>query len=37
LVDNLLQAWLNAFNLSPEMVNLSQEESEALDNYLYAI
>nr|NMG19777.1 histidine kinase [Brasilonema bromeliae SPC951] len=35
-VEQLLQTWLNAFNLTPEMVNLSKEELQALDNYFYA-
>ncbi|MBD2603113.1 NACHT domain-containing protein [Scytonema hofmannii FACHB-248] len=35
-VDRLIQTWLNAFNLTPEMVDLSAEELQALDNYLYA-
>ncbi len=35
-VERLQQTWLNAFNLSPEMVNLSEEEAKALENYLYA-
>ncbi|MBW4567141.1 MAG: hypothetical protein KME31_03680 [Tolypothrix carrinoi HA7290-LM1] len=26
----------NAFHLNPEMINLSQEEAKALQNYLYA-
>ena len=32
----LQQTLLNAFNLTPEIVNLSDEEAIALDNYLYA-
>jgi hypothetical protein len=35
-VDRLLQTWLNGFNLTQEMVNLSNEELKALDNYFYA-
>ncbi len=26
----------NAFNLSPQMINLFKEEAKALENYLYA-
>ncbi len=36
LADCILQTWLNILNLSPEIVNLSKEEAEALKNYLYA-
>ena len=32
----ILQTLLQAFRLSPEMVNLSVEEAEALKNYFYA-
>ena len=32
----LIETLLNGFNLTPEMVNLSDEEIKALDNYLYA-
>jgi hypothetical protein len=32
----LIETLLNGFNLTPEMINLSQEEIKALDNYLYA-
>jgi len=32
----ILQTWLNAFNLSRELVELSSEEAEAWKNYLYA-
>ena len=32
----LIKTLLNGFNLTPEMVNLSDEEIKALDNYLYA-
>jgi hypothetical protein len=35
-VDPIIQTWLSAFNLTLEMVNLSGEELQALDNYLYA-
>jgi hypothetical protein len=31
-----LQTWLVAFNLSPELINLSEEEAEAWKNYFYA-
>lgn len=34
--ERLETIWLNAFHLTPEMINLSQEESKALGNYLYA-
>ncbi|BAZ08231.1 putative signal transduction protein with Nacht domain [Calothrix sp. NIES-4071] len=33
---HLMEIWFHAFNLTPEMVNLSGKEMEALDNYLYA-
>ncbi|MHC5915647.1 MAG: NACHT domain-containing protein [Nostoc sp.] len=32
----LQQTLLNAFNLSPDIINLSKEEAELLKNYLYA-
>ncbi|MFN7850921.1 MAG: NACHT C-terminal helical domain 2-containing protein, partial [Dolichospermum sp.] len=32
----LRETLLNGFNLTPEMVDLSGEETKALDNYLYA-
>jgi predicted NACHT family NTPase len=32
----LISIFLAAFHLTPEMVNLSKEEVEAMDNYLYA-
>ncbi len=35
-VKRLKRTWLNALNLTLEMVNLSKEELQALDNYLYA-
>ncbi|MFE1744177.1 hypothetical protein [Coleofasciculus sp. H7-2] len=35
-VNRLLQTLLNAFNLSSEMVNLTEEEIKAFDNYFYA-
>ena len=35
-IERLQQTWLKAFNLSPEMVNLSKEEAKALEKYLYA-
>jgi hypothetical protein len=31
-----LQTWLVAFNLRPELINLSEEEAEAWKNYFYA-
>ena len=31
-----LQTWLVAFNLPPELINLSEEEAEAWKNYFYA-
>jgi hypothetical protein len=31
-----LQNWLIAFNLRPELINLSEEEAKALRNYFYA-
>ena len=30
------QTWLQAFNLEPELLNLSKEEANALKNYFYA-
>ncbi|HLP88004.1 MAG TPA: NACHT domain-containing protein [Nostocaceae cyanobacterium] len=33
---NLFQTLLNGFNLTSDMVNLSEEEIQSLDNYLYA-
>ena len=35
-VKRLQQTLLNAFNLTQEMVNLSEEEAKALGDYLYA-
>ena len=32
----LIQIWLKAFHLTPEMVDLSKSEIQALDNYFYA-
>jgi predicted NACHT family NTPase len=32
----MIQIWLEAFQLNPEMVNLSKSELKALDNYFYA-
>lgn len=32
----LQQALLNAFNLTTKMIDLSEEEAKALENYLYA-
>ncbi|MEH2434565.1 MAG: hypothetical protein V7K25_09980 [Nostoc sp.] len=34
--ESIQQTWLNAFNLTQEMVNLSKQEAEALRDYLYA-
>lgn len=34
--DCLRKTWLKTFNISPELVNLSSTEREALGNYLYA-
>jgi energy-coupling factor transporter ATP-binding protein EcfA2 len=34
--NHFLQTWQNALHLAPELVNLSEEESKALNNYLYA-
>ena len=31
----IIQTWLEAFHLTPEMVDLSESEIKALDNYLY--
>ena len=36
LLQHLQQTLLNAFNLSPDIINLSEEEVKALKNYLYA-
>ncbi|MBD2415651.1 NACHT domain-containing protein [Nostoc calcicola FACHB-3891] len=35
-LQRLQQTLLNAFNLSPDTINLSQSEAKALENYLYA-
>lgn len=35
-VDRLLDTWCNALHLDPEIVKLSEEESESLRDYLYA-
>ncbi|MBH8577020.1 NACHT domain-containing protein [Nostocaceae cyanobacterium CENA369] len=35
-VESFQQTLLNAFNLTQEMVNISEEEAKALENYLYA-
>ncbi|HEY9604107.1 MAG TPA: NACHT domain-containing protein [Allocoleopsis sp.] len=32
----IVQSWLDALHLSPELVNLSTDEAEALRNYFYA-
>ncbi|RCJ42754.1 histidine kinase [Nostoc minutum NIES-26] len=34
--ERLQQTLLNAFNLSPDIINLSKEEAKTLKNYLYA-
>ena len=34
--NKLRQIWLEAFHLTPEMIDLSESELEALDNYFYA-
>ena len=36
LFQSLLKAWLEAFNLNPELINLSKEEAKAISNYSYA-
>jgi phage terminase Nu1 subunit (DNA packaging protein) len=36
LFQSILKAWLEAFNLSPDLVNLSEEEAKAISNYSYA-
>ena len=33
---DIIQTWLTAFHLTPEMLDLSSEEKEALNNYFYA-
>jgi NACHT domain len=33
----LIQTWLQAFQLAPEMLEFDQSELKAIDNYLYAI
>jgi hypothetical protein len=30
------ETWVNAFNLTPELVNLSRKEIKAMDDYFYA-
>jgi hypothetical protein len=35
-VERILETWLNALNLSPEIINLSKEETIAIKKYLYA-
>ncbi|MFK0735694.1 MAG: NACHT domain-containing protein [Gloeotrichia echinulata HAB0833] len=32
----LIETWLHAFNLTPELLDLSKEEIKVLENYLYA-
>ncbi|NEP02839.1 MAG: NACHT domain-containing protein [Symploca sp. SIO2E9] len=32
----ILQTWLHAFNLKPELINLYPAEAKAINNYLYA-
>ena len=34
-IEHLIETWLHAFNLTPEMVNFSREESETLKHYFY--
>ena len=34
--DRVLDTWCNALHLAPEIVKLSQEEANALGDYLYA-
>jgi len=34
--DEVLQIWYNALNLNSELVDLSEAENDALDNYFYA-
>ena len=33
---SIIENWLEAFHLTPEMVDLSESELKALDNYFYA-
>lgn len=33
---HMINVWLKAFKLKPEMVNISRQEIKALDNYFYA-
>ncbi|MFB2878720.1 NACHT domain-containing protein [Floridanema aerugineum] len=35
-VERILETWLNALNLRPELINLSEEEAVTLKNYFYA-
>lgn len=35
-VEKMIQIWLAAFHLQPEMVDLSKQEIQALDNYFYS-
>ncbi|WP_138500673.1 NACHT domain-containing protein [Nostoc sp. PA-18-2419] len=35
-IECIKQTWLNAFNATLEMIDLSEEEIKALENYLYA-
>lgn len=32
----MIDIWLKAFHLQPEMIDLSKQELKALDNYFYA-
>ncbi len=32
----IIQTWLKAFDLTPELIDLSKEETKAIENYLYA-
>jgi hypothetical protein len=36
LNDRMSRVWLNALRLDPELVNLTEQELKALENYLYA-
>ncbi|MDJ0596169.1 MAG: NACHT domain-containing protein [Pleurocapsa sp. MO_226.B13] len=36
IAQQFIQTWLQAFHLTPEMLDLSQSEIKALDNYFYA-
>jgi len=36
MFDRILKTWLEALNLSPKLINLSDEEAKAIGNYFYA-